>query len=366
MAGSTTPALQNILPVDGKKLSLTPLQQDGVVDEGLFASIAASLNELASETTELAETLNIEEVESLPVSPTVVATAETAALHNQELLLPGVISTELAANPVDAQTPLNRILTAIQEQPAKALEANAAINSDRPALPTAVKPVPQANITAELPVTELSIDPGADSPLAPQINDKALKTLLTTQKDTPIAKADILSTEAKVNLAALTTNNTPTVSPTQSNTGVYKIELPGQIQQPAWQQALAERLVFAATKNISEAEIKLNPAELGPVNVRIEASQDKASLQISAALADTREALEAAMPRLREMFNQQGMHLVKADIQQQFSNAENPFQQAENTPANEPGNTAEQQEIEHPAASPAHHSNSTSLLDLYA
>lgn len=104
---------------------------------------------------------------------------------------------------------------------------------------------------------------------------------------------------------------------------IPQFSLPGSIHHPAWQNALAERVVMLTHQGIHQAELKLHPAELGSVSVRLENLQDGAQsqtqLQFAALNADTREALEAALPRLREMFNQQGMNLVRADIQQGFS-----------------------------------------------
>lgn len=104
---------------------------------------------------------------------------------------------------------------------------------------------------------------------------------------------------------------------TDGSTGILKLDVPGHMQQPAWQQALAERVVFVASRQVREAELQVNPAELGPVNIRIESANDKTAIQMMAAQADTREALEAALPRLREMFSQQGMELIRAEVRQE-------------------------------------------------
>jgi flagellar hook-length control protein FliK len=60
----------------------------------------------------------------------------------------------------------------------------------------------------------------------------------------------------------------------------------------------------------------MNPADLGPVQVRIEMNQnqDQASVWFTAEHADTRSALEQSLPRLREMFSAQGMSLTDAGV----------------------------------------------------
>ena len=62
------------------------------------------------------------------------------------------------------------------------------------------------------------------------------------------------------------------------------------------------------------AELKLHPAELGPVNVRIEMRADQASIQIVAASPETRSALEQSLPQLRDLLAGQGITLGQASV----------------------------------------------------
>jgi flagellar hook-length control protein FliK len=58
------------------------------------------------------------------------------------------------------------------------------------------------------------------------------------------------------------------------------------------------------------ASLKLSPDNLGPLEIRISIGDDKsASVWFGAAHADTRAAIEHALPRLREMFATQGLSL---------------------------------------------------------
>jgi len=95
-------------------------------------------------------------------------------------------------------------------------------------------------------------------------------------------------------------------------------EMTREINHPRWQQEFAERIVWMHGKSMSAAEIRLNPQHLGPVSVRIDVNQDQqTAITFSASNAAVREAIDAAMPRLREMLNTQQLHLVQADVTQQ-------------------------------------------------
>ena len=61
-------------------------------------------------------------------------------------------------------------------------------------------------------------------------------------------------------------------------------------------------------------ELRLDPPELGRVTVRISMVGDEARVAFTAAQGTAREALEAALPKLREMFEQAGLSLGDAQV----------------------------------------------------
>ena len=70
-------------------------------------------------------------------------------------------------------------------------------------------------------------------------------------------------------------------------------------------------------KDMHMAELKLNPRHLGPIEVKIAMSQDQVTtVHMSASHGTTREALEAAIPRLREMLNESGLTQVDVNVSQ--------------------------------------------------
>ncbi len=88
---------------------------------------------------------------------------------------------------------------------------------------------------------------------------------------------------------------------------------------PQWQNALGERLVWLVKKDLQQAELRLNPQHLGPVEVRIEVRNEHATISFSAHHAVTRDVLEASVPRLREMLGEAGVTLASVDVSQQRS-----------------------------------------------
>ena len=92
----------------------------------------------------------------------------------------------------------------------------------------------------------------------------------------------------------------------------------------AWQDELSAQLsVMAEQGERSEAVMKLAPAELGELEIRIEIRGSEAAFQFGAASIETRQALELAQSRLREMMTGQGISVSEFSIFNDLSNKNN-------------------------------------------
>jgi flagellar hook-length control protein FliK len=67
-------------------------------------------------------------------------------------------------------------------------------------------------------------------------------------------------------------------------------------------------------QNVQQAEIKLTPPNLGPLEIKISMQNDQTNVTFIAAQAPTREALESSIPRLREMFGEINLNLANVDV----------------------------------------------------
>ena len=93
--------------------------------------------------------------------------------------------------------------------------------------------------------------------------------------------------------------------------------------QPAWAGQIAERSANLASQNIKQAEIQLNPQDMGPINIKISIANEQATVTFAAQNAAVREALDTTMQRLKEAFNEEGLELVQADVTDQQSSNNN-------------------------------------------
>lgn len=135
-------------------------------------------------------------------------------------------------------------------------------------------------------------------------------------------------------------------------------------QQAQWGEAVAERVMWMSSQGLQEAEIHLNPSELGPMQVKVSLVNEQAHVSFVVNNATVREALDQNAIRLREMFDGEGLNLVDVDVsdhsQQQASSSEDDSQ---NPNYSGEGSDSDLIQGENQLSI---NSNGTSLLSLYA
>ena len=91
-------------------------------------------------------------------------------------------------------------------------------------------------------------------------------------------------------------------------------KLAPQVGNPGWDQALGQKVVWMVAGGQQSASLTLNPPDLGPLQVVLNVSNSQASASFTAAQPEVRQALEAAMPKLREMLADSGIQLGQTTV----------------------------------------------------
>lgn len=84
-------------------------------------------------------------------------------------------------------------------------------------------------------------------------------------------------------------------------------------------EQVAERVQMMLSKNLKNIDIRLDPPELGRMQIRMNMNGDGTNVHFTVANSQARDIVEQAMPRLREMLAQQGLQLGDTSVQQQAS-----------------------------------------------
>ncbi len=96
-------------------------------------------------------------------------------------------------------------------------------------------------------------------------------------------------------------------------------QLPLQLNREMASDQMAERVQMMMSKNLKNIDIRLDPPELGRMQIRMNMNGDGATVHFTVANQQARDVLEQSMPRLREMLAQQGVQLGDTSVQQQSS-----------------------------------------------
>ena len=195
---------------------------------------------------------------------------------------------------------------------------------DRPLTNTDVRPVaePQRPVRSIADAISPAVRDADDArhstvarPVSPAIENAQPGTpsivstheLIEGSKPLPQTKVDAIaepsvSLQAAANVSALTTAHETRQIETAVGTG-------------GWQDEFTQSLAHVVVLGSDNVQFRMHPAELGPVDIAINVASDHASLLITATHQATRDALEQALPQLRDMLANQGITLGQATVQ---------------------------------------------------
>lgn len=127
--------------------------------------------------------------------------------------------------------------------------------------------------------------------------DKSLANSNTVPPSLPPVSSPVLSTTAS-----------PLVSAPVSG------HLSAQLGSQEWQQALGQQVVMFSRNGQQNAELRLNPQELGALQISLKIEDNQAQLHFASAHSQVRAAIEAAMPSLRSALAESGIQLGQSSV----------------------------------------------------
>ena len=150
----------------------------------------------------------------------------------------------------------------------------------------------------------------------PAADDKAAKFAVTpfaeTAPETAIAKK--IPTDTLTNSVPALANNAPG---NVNNIPVHRdtsLSLPTPVRDQNWAADFGQKIVWLATNDKQSAQLTLNPPQMGPIEISLSIDKGNASLSFASANAEVRDAIETALPRLREMFASAGIELGHTNV----------------------------------------------------
>ncbi|MCG6306470.1 flagellar hook-length control protein FliK [Vibrio vulnificus] len=328
--------------------------------QALFASSAMGVNSVKNSAASSSETPQVVSLELLVVIEQKLAAAQPLSAPEQKIL-EGLKSGQMVADfpPSEWTTRLPVIAATTQAQlpPSEGVsERHAAIDWTSP---QSAQPKHQDNAAAKTAgsaalaqAVHTALAQPNTATTAPLSADKAamalpegmtantIPTAFNPAASPEVAKSQVQSMQAALAAAGLasvkgsskqTSTETQVAQPTaslysaQTVTGQTRAENVAAQQPPMpltrelANEQVAEKVQMMMSKNLKQLDIRLDPPELGRMQIRMTMNNDIANVHFTVTNPQARDIIEQTLPRLREMLAQQGMQLADSSVQQQAS-----------------------------------------------
>ncbi|MDT3335006.1 flagellar hook-length control protein FliK [Shewanella sp. SP1S1-7] len=273
------------------EMSATSLIADEIVDTLDLAS------------SKLIDTSSTDEVDA----DTVSVESNKPTVRNVEITIPQQVSRNANVDIAVSKVEVQPIVTTLDTQNI---------------LGNAVDPKDSAMTDTEInvDVSKVAMDAGT------LLKDAKYSVTLDAQRD---AKPFIMGDEDKVSttdiksFSALAQSSTP-LQVNRQETMQVQLSLRQGVEQQNQMQEMIQRfspvmkqqLITMVSQGIQHAEIRLDPPELGHMLVKIQVHGDQTQVQFHVTQTQTRDLVEQAMPRLRELLQEQGMQLADSHVSQ--------------------------------------------------
>ncbi|WP_018606629.1 flagellar hook-length control protein FliK [Uliginosibacterium gangwonense] len=286
------------------------------------ANKAAEANQPAATAADASEPEAADPARQAPVSPATLALSALQSMLSQTTVTP----TAQNSTAPDDTTPDDTTLALAAQQAVAFTQAPTA----NIAVPAANNKEQAASTSATLPTDPLV--PSKSTPDALDTKDSkellSLATKVVTDKNAPALVAEDLkgkdlpreATTSHTSSFATELNNAQMAFGVKPETRADSPQIITQhtISTPVtahnWADEVGQRLSWVANKDNGRAELILNPPHMGKIEVSINLNGDQASASFTAANQATRDAIQDAMPRLREVLADAGIQLGQANV----------------------------------------------------
>ncbi|MHC6801572.1 flagellar hook-length control protein FliK [Vibrio antiquarius] len=179
----------------------------------------------------------------------------------------------------------------------------------------AVSPMPDALAAAHLPTALQGVKDG-------EVNQKVVNAALAAgalkatadKQDKPELQHGLAG-----QLQAMAGQQGTNVQQQARIDAAQQAQLPLQLTKELANEQVAEKVQMMMSKNLKNLDIRLDPPELGRMQIRMTMNNDVANVHFTVNNPQARDIIEQTLPRLREMLAQQGMQLADSSVQQQNS-----------------------------------------------
>jgi flagellar hook-length control protein FliK len=157
-----------------------------------------------------------------------------------------------------------------------------------------------------------------EQPFAAALTESVDRTAGRTELKVALREAFTSASTAQPNTAALASMQSAAVSSSAATQQTVPLVINTPVSQNRWGDEFSQKITWLASSHQDQtAELHLNPPQLGPLDVVIKVSGDQATALFTSPHAAVREAIEQALPKLRDMLADNGITLGNTSVNDQ-------------------------------------------------
>lgn len=281
--------------------------------------------ELAAQTVEGTSDIKADDK---PLPDAAAATAAATPADMLAALLPQVMTPVQAASStaaVPTESGRDSKLDVTTTLPGSSKSGKLAVQTE-----TAVPLQKPETAKGDLPVATQSRAESA-APFTATMNEIASRTSMKPE----ILSRDIAAAPAAPapQTAASAVNLAQNIAPVAQLVQAAQLKVETPVNQARWGDEFGQKITWLASSGADQtAELHLNPPQLGPLDVVIKVSGDQATALFTSPHAAVREAVEQAIPKLRDMMADNGIMLGNATVSDQTPRDQGRPEASRNTP----------------------------------
>ncbi len=167
------------------------------------------------------------------------------------------------------------------------------------------------------PALTSSLEAGHKTPMAGSENGQITKLLAIAPPSEAVSRAELsgAAQSAPDTAQAVVPTMTPAAMPATSTNNTPAIATP--LGSNGWAQEFSQKISWIATQQNQVAELHLNPPNLGPLDVVLKISDNQATALFTSPHGAVRDAVENALPKLREILADNGIMLGNTTVSDQ-------------------------------------------------
>ncbi|MFZ0870214.1 MAG: flagellar hook-length control protein FliK [Rhodanobacter sp.] len=133
-------------------------------------------------------------------------------------------------------------------------------------------------------------------------------------------------------------------TPPNSILSTHTLSINAPVNSPTFSQQLGQQVAWLGSQDIKQAQIRLNPQELGPLDVKVSIEHGKVDVAFMAQHPATVAAVQQSLSQLNQMLGGHGLSLGQATVGQHASQQQ--FDGSQGQPSSSGSTVAEEESVE--------------------